>query len=191
MPNYCDYTMKVTGKSKESLEEFVSIIKANYDYDKGEIPVRHFCRVFDAYSGEIIDKEDGIYEVDIDGYCAWNAYSCFSKGAHTYHDYINKTFRSRSRATCIQNECRRLNLFVEIFTEETGMAFQEHIICSPKGILKTEYKNIHFNENEDDTYEVIDGFNCEFKSFTLADFELYKYVKKNKCRHRKKHKKFK
>lgn len=190
MPNICSYQLKITGKTKESVLEFAEICKSNYSYDKMELPERHFSRVFEAdYDVDTIEEFNGVYELVISGCCAWSFKACFMDGLHTYYNYILSYYRDKARVTNIKRECRRLNLFVEAFSEESGCEFQEHVICTPKGMLKNEVADISemFNEEGDRVNDDI-GFDWEYESFYLSDFEKYKPVHRDRTKARKRHK---
>ena len=78
MPNYCDYEMKVVGKTN-CIKEFIKVMQADYNYGTNEFTgPRHMYRVFEAYvdqEPEAID-EYGNAECIISGYCAWSVASC-------------------------------------------------------------------------------------------------------------------
>lgn len=178
MANYCDFTMKVTG-SEKNIKELLKTINAHYDYDKMEFSEgRHLSRIFETYVGEdleeleCLDYEHGIYEIYISGYCAWSVFACMFDGDCTYYKQLCKEYSNKSRATTIVNECRRLNLFVEITSEEEGMAFAEHYLVTPRGLKIGRSVDVEFKYNEDDELEeVIGGFReHKFKDFTYEDF---------------------
>lgn len=123
MPNYCDYEMMVKGK-KENVEEFVMVIKTDYEYDKaGNCKCeagRHLWRVFEANS-DIVDIEDGLVVASVWGYCAWSVFSCMFDGDGTYqHD------RPNGCGTTLEIESKNLGLEIEVYSKEPGMCFMEH-----------------------------------------------------------------
>lgn len=194
MPNYCDYELKVSGKTKESILDFVKSCKSEYDYSTMELPERHFSRVFEAECAEDgIQECEGVYSLVVSGYCAWSFVCCFGRGGYTYFDSFKKTLKGKSRATCIQKECKRLNIFVEAYSEELGCMFQEHVIYSPRGIVVAESKNIEGMYNDDG--ELVNpevGYEWAYRDFSLNDFAEYstiaKYKSKSKARKRHKRK---
>ena len=143
MPNYCNYSMCVIGE-KESVEEFIKIIQADYDYGTMEFSYdRHFFRVFEADYDEIEnlgeDHGNDVYQVIINGYCAWSVSSCmFDTGEYCYYQELKKRFPDEFRGTTILAESERLNLSVEIFSEECGMCFQEHYTIIDGKIIEDE-----------------------------------------------------
>ena len=128
MPNYCNYSMCVVGK-KENIEEFIKVIQADYNYGAMEFSYdRHMFRVFEAVCDEIEERFDGRYQVIINGYCAWSVASCMLE--HGYYREFKKDYGSNFRGTTLPIESERLNLDIEVFSEESGMCFQEHYIIS-------------------------------------------------------------
>jgi len=120
--------MKVVGK-KESLEEFIKVIQADYDYGTMEFSYdRHMFRVFDAVNDEIEERYDGRFEVIISGYCAWGVSSCMLEGG--YYRSFKEEYGSRSRGTTLLLESERLGLDIEVYSEESGMCSQEHYIIT-------------------------------------------------------------
>lgn len=141
MPNLCTYSMCVTGK-KNDVEEFIKVAQADYDYGTMEFSYdRHFFRVFEAYYDEIEElgpnvDGDNIYQVIINGECAWSVGCCmFSVG---YYDDLKERFPNEFRGTTIPAESKRLNLSIEIFSEECGCCFQEHYTVIDGDIIEDE-----------------------------------------------------
>lgn len=139
MPNYCYYSMCAIG-GKDSIEEFIKIVQADYDYGTMEFSHdRHFFRVFEADYDEIEDLGDDIYKVVISGNCAWSVGCCmFDIGHHGYYHDLKERFPKEFRGTTIPAESERLKLSIEIFSEECGMCFQEHYIVIDGKIFEDE-----------------------------------------------------
>lgn len=135
MPNYCNYSMCVVG-AKENVEEFIKVINSNYDYNKMEFDYdRHMFRVFEAICDEIEERYNGTYQAIINGYCAWSVASCMLE--HGYYQDCKASFGDNFRGTTLLLESERLGLDIEVFSEESGMCFQEHYIIR-KGNLTTD-----------------------------------------------------
>ena len=133
MPNYCGYSMCVKG-TKENVEEFIKVIKADYDYGTMEFTHdRHLYRVFEADYDEIEEIFDGTYQVIINGDCAWSVNSCMFENG--YHRNFKERFPDNCKGTTVPIESERLGLDIEIFSEECGMCFQEHYIVR-KGVVE-------------------------------------------------------
>ena len=135
MPNYCNYSMCVIGR-KENVEEFIKVIKADYNYGTMEFSYdRHLFRVFDADYDEIEQVGDNAYQVIIDGDCAWSVATCMLEAG--YYKDLKERYAKEFRGTTLQIESERLNLDIEVFSEERGMCFQEHYIIR-KGELEVD-----------------------------------------------------
>lgn len=141
MPNICLYSMCTIGK-KEDVEEFIKVIKADYDYGTMEFSHdRHFFRVFEADCDEIEDLGaniygDNLYKVIINGECAWSVGCCMFRGG--YYDDFKERFQNEFRGTTIPAESERLNLSIEVFSEECGCCFQEHYTVIDGKIIEDE-----------------------------------------------------
>lgn len=134
MPNYCDYKMRVRGVPTQ-VDQFIAIIQAE-DYDQ-----RHLYRVFNA---DIINQSIdvfGLKTVIIGGYCAWSVYSCMMEGPFTYYDYSRNDEHPAdptNMGTSLIIESKRLGLLLEVYSDEPGIGFQEHICIGNGNILADE-----------------------------------------------------
>lgn len=108
MPNYCSYSMRVSGK-KDNVNEFY---KRMSDYDKPN----HLWRIFDTNICNENDNGDGTITIDVCGTCAWSIESCCRASG-----YSNGT-------DLLDVNSRELNLEIEIWSDECGMGFQEHYL---------------------------------------------------------------
>ena len=138
MPNYCYYQMKVVGK-KENVEEFIKVMQADYDYSEMKFSFdRHMGgRVFEAYVDEFKEIEKGNYAALISGDCAWSVVCCMFDGALTYHNDLKTRHPENCKSTTIPIESENLDLDIEIFSEESGMCFQEHYLVR-KGVIEID-----------------------------------------------------
>ena len=128
MPNYCNYSMCVVG-AKENVEEFIKVIKADYDYGTMEFSHdRHMFRVFEAENDEIEERFDGKFQAIIDGYCAWSVASCMLERG--YYSDCKARYGSNFKGTTLLIESERLHLDIEVYSSESGCCFQEHYIVS-------------------------------------------------------------
>lgn len=136
MPNICNYSMRVVGK-RINIKEFIKIMKADYDYYSMTFSHNcHFFRVFEADADEIEDYCDGRSAVTINGDCAWSVYTCmFNNGPRSYYQELKRSYPNDFHGTLLPIESKRLNLDIEIFSEEGGCAFQEHYIVKQGEIL--------------------------------------------------------
>lgn len=134
MPNYCDYKMRVRG-IPANVDKFINIIQAP-DYTQ-----RHLYRVEADIINENIDVF-GLKTALIGGYCAWSVYSCMMEGPFTYYDDCKREDLSHTditkddveRGTSLIIESKRLGLIIEVYSDEPGMGFQEHI-CIANGTI--------------------------------------------------------
>lgn len=154
MPNYCNYEMKVVG-GRSNVEEFFKVLSSDYDYTDGlnySSFDRHFFRIFEAYSHDfsyekdennrpiantikhvkIDSNEDTIVEAIISGYCAWSVASCMMPGGYSYYETSG-----RPKGSNLILESKNLNIDIEVFSEESGMCFMEHLIIE-SGVVTTE-----------------------------------------------------
>jgi hypothetical protein len=83
-------------------------------------------RVFEAESDEIVEREDGRFQVNINGYCAWSVRSCMFEDGY-YRD-LKKDYPKEFRGTTLRIESARLGIDIEVYSEESGMCFQEHYV---------------------------------------------------------------
>lgn len=172
MPNICSYGMQVKGKA-ENVEEFIKMIQVNYAFDDNgncynpdnNKPVeRHLWRVFDAYVDEDITTGN-IRKVYISGSCAWSVLCCMFDGEHTYQNS-----NPNAKGTTIPIESARLQLTIEIFSEECGMCFMEHFVVVDGCIIINEC--VDYNEYCTEDYESVEEMNenCG-TSFTQEEFD--------------------
>lgn len=167
MPNYCNYSMRVVGK-ETNVDEFINIIQTDYAFDdNGKCSVdRHFWRVFEA---EVTNEniKDDIKSVIIDGYCAWSVYSCMFDGHLTYqHDHPD----AKAGGTTLQFESARLNLDIEVFSEEPGCAFMEHYLIR-NGEIEID-DCVDFFECCADDYETVEEMNDDLETdITQEEFD--------------------
>lgn len=111
-------------------------------------------------------------------------------GTFTDYCYICKHYRNKSKATTLINECRRLNLFIEITSEESGTNLAEYYFISPKGLV--ERKRQYLEITYDDDGEEVSVYNSFreyiFKTFTHEGFIKSIPRKKNRKDRRRRHK---
>lgn len=170
MPNLCSYAMRVKGK-RENIEEFVDVM-TNYSLE------RHFWRVFRADAEYYDSAPDGLAIACIHGECAWSVYCCMCTGDWTYANDV-----AEERRTSLQFESRRLNLEIEVYSDEPGMEFQEHYRYRNGEELaaeSVEYRcfsldYIDDEATEEEKTEMFEEFKKENKlnpDLTLADLDL-------------------
>jgi hypothetical protein len=170
MANYCSYSLKVKGK-KESVDEFVQIITADYNTTNGLENPKHFYRVFEADVSEYEEDEDDIVSTVIDGECAWSVSSCMRDGRSAYYEANNQ-----DNGVCLEIVTKELGLTVEYFSEECGNAFNEHALIDNGKVLiddVIDWYEIFIEEDEEDfapffihhAGELVDFVRGEMKEF--------------------------
>ena len=97
---------------------------------------RHMFRVFETYVNRNKDEPNASY---LSGYCAWSVYSCMFGTPHTYYDdFITEKYGNKYigfMGTTLPDESRRLNLKIELYSEEPGCGFMEHYLIDNGEIL--------------------------------------------------------
>lgn len=154
MPNICFATLQVTGM-KSSIEEFAECLEADYNYRTMEFSHKpHFFRVFEVDRGEMNFIEGLIYTQTFYINCAWSIYSCMMEGPFSYYNSImvdNIKEGKENFATHLVAISRDLKLDIEVWSNETGMCFAEHIHIRNGEILDNicyEYTEHYIEEYE-------------------------------------------
>ncbi|WP_157456889.1 hypothetical protein [Carnobacterium maltaromaticum] len=167
MPNYCEYTMKVTGL-KKNIEEFIKIITADYDYTNNKFSFdRHFWRVFEACVSDIPLDLDENQPTDcfIDGYCAWSVSTCFFQEG--YQNTFGK--KETNKGTDIETESKLLDLTIEIKSLEMGCAFTEHYLIENGKLLIDESYDFDYSKFFDDDDNFRDELDDEYIKLLTID----------------------
>lgn len=136
MPNLCCYSMKIKG-NKENVYEFHKRMR---DYDAPN----HLWRMFEADVYDEKDNEDGTITIDVAGSCAWSIETCCR--ASGYSDGVD----------LLEVNSRDLNLEIEIWSDESGMCFQEHYFYKNGECLIddcVEWNEYYYDEYECDSFE--------------------------------------
>lgn len=118
MANNCFYTMKVYGK-KESIEEFVRLLRWETKIDGKGLGKTYSASPAES---EMINEE--VFMMIISGDCAWSVKSAMM-----------------GRKISLESETRRLGLFLEVFSEEHGCQFQEHLLINKGDVILSEAKD--------------------------------------------------
>jgi len=129
MPNYCNYNMKVTGR-KPDVNRFLSILK----YEDKEYAL---SRIFEAdkYKSTRYKNTEFVSSY-ITGYCAWSCSSTMLDGLGSYYaTYGNFQNDGAPRRSHLKELTKLLDIVVELYSDESGMCFQEHILVSRGDII--------------------------------------------------------
>ena len=174
MPNICDFNMRVLGRAQD-VDFFVEELNQDYCYDENGMckevsgNKRHFCRVFEAHTTNLnynsVDIGNGVFvelkEVEILGNCAWSVAGCMCGGPYSYYSQLREKYGNRSRATTLAFETSRLNLIVELYSEESGCGFSEHMLYVD-GVEKVSecveyYERCYDEEDEELDEPIVEG----------------------------------
>lgn len=167
MANNCYFTMKVIG-NKESLEEFARMMSGQGEYGTGRLG-----RV-SAFEPEpvLLENAKGVYSLTADGCCANSVYSAMQKeGLEELAQALGT-----SPLLSIEDESKRLNLAVEIYSTERDNGFEEHLVVADGKVILEE--DIGINEYfVEDIIDRLDEFNEAFKtSYTPADLRSNRLI---------------
>lgn len=136
MANVCQYLMKIVGAELQ-VKELVEMLQWKGKYENCGIN-----RVYDAHVNEEGVIKEGFYYCIVDGNCAWSVLSSMlTKG-----DVSN----------AIDEATKKLNLAVEIFSEECGLAFQEHFVIGKGTIFVNEcvdWEEVYVSDYDDNELE--------------------------------------
>ena len=153
MPNICNFMLKAKSDELENIKRFISVLSHDVDKEKEEaeedncLAGYRFSRVWIDDCGWIeVDEENK--SVEVYGECAWSVYSCMFEGEYTYYNQWKQY--EEEKVTSILIVSKLLNLTVEIFSEETGMCFEEHFIVENGEILVDECLELIIDEEEGD-----------------------------------------
>ena len=110
------------------------------------------------------------------------------EGVHTYYDTSQSDgyhvmregipYVMASRGTSLIQESKQLNLTIEVYSEECGMGFQEHIAVVNGDLMVNDcvdYQELYWDKDE---FPTLEEFNKEYEvEATLDDFEDGEYYK--------------
>lgn len=123
MPNYCNFSCRVTGP-KKGIDRFIAAAQTPYTVGQPDEP-EHFWRVFELYIDAYKEIDENLYQLDASGYCAWSVHSCFLNDG--YQSKWDKDYPGHKGITAEQISAEE-NLVVEFYSDEIGMGFSEHIV---------------------------------------------------------------
>ena len=161
MANICSFSMKVRGK-KENIEQFYKALTQD-----GRV---YMGRGADAN----IDYEDGDNCAFIDGCCKWSIRSALIDNAvsmRTEPDiwYFGDGVSSKDfEFITLFEACKRWNIVMEVYSEESGCCFQEHFICDKGEVICNDC--IEWNEYCIDDYDTKEEADKDF-GIVISDNE--------------------
>lgn len=152
MANVCSYVMKVVGEPKD-IREFHKILNE----EKNNNP--HFYTYTYGGTSNLDEKEVESGSAIIWGQCKWSVYSSMMIGEYTNHSKDLK-MNPDTLGTNLEEISGKLNLLIEVYSEEYGMCFEEHYLFDNGFMLLEEVLDAErYPRNEHDTVE---AFNKEF-----------------------------
>ncbi len=152
MPNYCDYEMKIRG-SRKAINRVMECLKTDYNYGEGKPTHKHFFRVFDVNSNGIKYEGNGIYTIEVWGYCAWSIATSMlgnDKAKTSYYACVKESHPDIFMGTNLWEQSKDCE--IELFGEETGMCFSEHYLFRNGRMVVSECVDIdcEFDEEEEE-----------------------------------------
>jgi len=160
MANCCSYLMQVQGKP-ENVDEFIKIISCEPDYGKNEFSFdRHFWRINAVVDDEKIENE--IKTALLSGDCANSVKCCtFDQPAsyqNTFSNNMDRLYECNKDTVCrgtdILTESKKLDLIIEIYSEEDDC--QKHLIINKGDIEVDDFVEYNFIRWDKDEYPTIE-----------------------------------
>lgn len=169
MANHCNYSMRIQG-NPDSVENVIKALQSDYHYETMEFDHdKHLFRVFEALIvDDDIDEEDDYRSVIVDGYCAWSVNSCMMEDGYYFDN--KKEYGDKSKGTTLVELSKDNNVQIEVYSEEGGACFQEHILIVDGEIVINDcvdYFEIEKEQFEDDEM-TLERF-LEENEMTMAD----------------------
>jgi hypothetical protein len=141
MPNWCSFTMYVKGT-----DESIETLKRAMDYDNLKEGEKFLARTFDVTHSKVSHDDNTTVHVFY-GMVAWSIRTCWTK------EHIMSYPSRDDECYTIDELAQKLDLHIEIMSDEGGNAFMEHYYVTPEGIQVSEafdYPDIERSEFEDD-----------------------------------------
>lgn len=152
MKDRLEYQYELWGKELEKSEVFNEFEKEFNKFEKGfdfesfkgfeklynerknNLPKgNHFFRIFDFVKYDEGITENGEYIINAYGDCAWSLHSCVLEDGY-YSSWKEFEGKDWFKGTCLEKVHEKFpNLKIEMFSEETGCQFSEHILINEDG----------------------------------------------------------
>lgn len=152
MANLCSYEMKVKGRKEDCMELYRMLT----DYN---LP-RYFQRISGAEIYEEAGTEEA-YSICISGTCDWSVRTCMREGQPACDTADRKP-------ASLEKESARLGLEIEVFSEELGFEFQEHVLIRDGRCEEDECVDTACHYWDKKIYPTIESFN-EGEGMQLAE----------------------
>lgn len=148
MANICSFSMKVKG-TKENIEKFIDMMK-----QKGTVWMGRGAGVDFTDMEEV---ENGKYRCQIDGDTKWSVVSSMVLNAVSMRENPDMWFfgddidKTKLSFVTLFEACEQLKLDMEVYSEECGCGFQEHLMFIDGKIVADEC--VDYQEYDLDEYE--------------------------------------
>ena len=174
MANDCSFWFQAASRNPIKLEKFIKAWCVEY---YGEGP--HLYRIFDAWGEDSMHQigNTGLFVVYMSGTCAWSLASCISSKPSSYYEdtmkHPNIWNPNIRNARCINALCRECETGIDIFSEEPGCEFAEHVRVDSEGNTLMDdccdFKELYWDQDE---FPTIDDLNKAWgTSYTEEDFD--------------------
>lgn len=163
MANNCFYQMKVVADKKENIERLLTIL----NYKDNEYFI---YRVFSADNFDVIVEENGLFYAVIEGDVAWSCAKWFEteedektliclgyEKDENGMELFDKPIYGTAHYITLDLLCKKLNIGIELYSEECGCEFQEHYVVNHNGEIVVnkcvEWRTIYEDENGNELNE--------------------------------------
>lgn len=141
------------------LKEFKKLLVVTDEVKENLPKGPHFWRIFDVDVTDVDCDKDGTSSMTLYGSCAWSVGSALLYGGY-YKDWKYCEGQDWFKGTCLENVHEKFpSLKMEIFSEEYGCSFSEHIKMDENGIIEdvgnlvaTYYESVE--EAKEDGFEI-------------------------------------
>ena len=166
MANCCFYTLHAVSKSEKTLKRLLNIMNQTDN--------EYYIYRCDQAVLENSYKDGEYFVYEISGDVAW---SCSHWVGNTERNDDEHTLSNGAHYVSLDILAKRLDFAFEIYAEETGNQFQQHIVCDHNGSVQedtAEWSQTWQDEDGNDLDEPVEdgGFGDEYCNFMTAE-EVY------------------
>lgn len=154
MANYCEFTMKITGR-RENVNELIDMMKWQGKYQDNGLG-----RIYDCWVEDAEKFDETFVSVYANGNCAWSVLTAM----RSYN----------GRHPSLESETERLGLVVELYSSEPGMCFQEHCMIDKGEVVFEEC--IDYEEHCVEEFDTVQEYNEEYGTNFTEDMVQDGYV---------------
>lgn len=174
MPNWAYGDIAIRGHKKEDIQNFVlrflftcrdemlvqAGLESDYQYfartfidckDAHDV-IRLFNQIEDGYS-----EDTGRYRLSLLAEFAWSASTCVIRGEHGY--IKDENGNPKPKLISLDEAAKAHNVWVEIFTEELGNCFEEHMLVNNQGEwVINDHHSVLVDEDEEGCTVISGGY---------------------------------